>query len=230
MAFCNSCGTSISSGTRFCSKCGAPILASGFASNTSAGTTQPGPAAPVAPTQPPPATSSGTTLSPPPPPQNNNALKIVLVIIGVVILIGALGIGVLTVVGLHIAKNTRVRHEGDHVKVETPFGTVESSKDPDQVAKNLGIDIYPGAEVQKDGASSASFGNLRTVNATFESSDSVDKVCSFYKSKFPNATVSTSDENHCTIVSNAVPPNVATINVEPNGGGSKFQISSVTKK
>ena len=219
MAFCNSCGTSITPGTRFCSKCGAPILASGFASNTSAGTTQPGPATPS------PAPPSVT-----PAPQNNNALKIVLIVIGVIIVIGALGIGVLTVVGLHIAKNTRVRHEGDRVKVETPFGTVESSKDPDQVAKNLGIDIYPGAEVQKDGAASASFGNLRTVNATFESSDSVDKVCSFYKSKFPNATVSTSDENHCTIVSNAVPPNVITINVEPNGGGSKFQISSVTNK
>jgi hypothetical protein len=148
----------------------------------------------------------------------------------VIIVIGALGIGVLTVVGLHIAKNSHVRQEGDRVKVETPFGTVESSKDPDQVAKNLGVDIYPGAEVQKDGAASASFGNLRTVNATFESSDSVDKVCSFYKSKFPSATVTTSDENHCTIVSNSTPPNVVSINIQSNGGGSKLQISSVMKK
>src|SRR5579863_362601 len=214
MAFCNSCGTTITQGTRFCSKCGAPILASGFPSSTSAGTVAPQATIP-------PAT---------PPPQNNNALKIVLIVIGVIIVIGALGIGVLTVVGLHIAKNTRVRHEGDHVKVETPFGTVESSKDPDQVARNLGVDIYPGAEVQKDGAASASFGNLRTVNATFESSDSVDKVCSFYKSRFPSATVSSSEESRCTIVSNTTPPNVVTINIEPNGGGSRIQISSVMKK
>lgn len=221
MAFCNSCGTSITQGTRFCSKCGAPILASGFSTGS-----------PATPTQPTPSAASGTNPSSPPPaaPQNNSALKIVLVVVGVVIVIGALGMGVLTMVGLHIARNSRVRHEGDHVKVETPFGTVESSKDPDQVAKNLGIDIYPGAQVQKDGAASASFGNLRTVNATFQSSDSVDKVRSFYKSKIPNATVSTSDEHHCTIVSNATPPNVFTINVEPNGGGSKFQISSVTNK
>lgn len=212
MAFCNSCGTAITPGTRFCSKCGAPILASGFPASTPAAT-------PLPPT--PPVT--------PPPQANNNALKIVLIVIGVIIVIGALGIGVLTVVGLHIARNARVRQEGDHVKVETPFGTVESSKDPDQVTKNLGIDIYPGAEVQKDGTASTTFGNLHTVNASFESSDSVDKVCSFYKSRFPNATVSTSDENQCTIVSSA-PPNVITINVEPNGGGSKFHISSVTKK
>lgn len=219
MAFCNSCGTTITQGTRFCSKCGAPILASGFPSSTPAGAAPPSPATPSAATPP-----------VAPPPQNNNALKIVLVVIGVIIVIGALGIGVLTVVGLHIAKNSRVRQEGDHVKVETPFGTVESSKDPDQVAKNLGVDIYPGAEVQKDGAASASFGNLRTVNATFESSDSVDKVCSFYKSKFPNATVTTSDENHCTIVSNSTPPNVVSINIQSNGSGSRIQISSVMKK
>src|SRR5579862_7110941 len=103
MAFCNSCGTTITQGTRFCSKCGAPILASGFPSSTPAGTTQP-----------PPATPSSVPPSVAPPPQNNYALKIVLIVIGVIIVIGALGIGVLTVVGLHIAKNTRVRHEGDH--------------------------------------------------------------------------------------------------------------------
>ena len=221
MAFCNSCGTTITQGTRFCSKCGAPILASGFPPSSPAGATQPPSATPPARTAP----------APPPPAQgNNNALKIVLIVIGVIIVIGALGIGVLTVVGLHIAKNTRVRHEGDQVKVETPFGTVESSKDPDQVAKNLGVDIYPGAEVQKDGAASASFGNLRTVNATFQSSDSVDKVCSFYKSRFPSAAVSSSEESRCTIVSNTTPPNVVTINIEANGGGSRIQISSVIKK
>ena len=215
MAFCNKCGTAITQGTRFCNKCGAPILASGFSS--------------------PAATPSSPTPSPTPTPTqvapqgSSNALKIVLLVVGAVIVIGVLGLGVLTFVGIHIAKRSRVHDEGDRVKVETPFGTVESTKDPEQAAKNLGVDIYPGAEVQKEGASSAAFGNMRTVNVTFESSDSVDKVCSFYKSKFPNATVSTSEENHCTIVSTAA-PNVITINVESKGTGSKFQISSVIKK
>jgi len=211
MAFCNKCGANITQGTRFCNKCGAPILASGFQGS------EPVPTPP--------------TPAPPQPPAqgSNNALKVVLIVIGVIIVAGALGIAALTFVGLHIAKRSRVTHEGDNVKVQTPFGTVETSKDPEQVAKNLGIDIYPGAEVQKDSAGSATFGNLQTVNATFKSSDSVDKVCSFYKSRFPNANVSTSDESHCTIVSNAS-PNVVTINVEPSAGGSKFQISSVTRK
>ena len=215
MAFCNKCGTEIKQGTRFCSKCGSPILASGFA-----------------PSSPAPSSSTSNQPTPPiqPPPQGgSNALKIVLVIIGVILVIGVLGIGTLTFVGLRIAKHTRVKQEGEHVKVETPFGTVESTKDPEQAAKDLGIEIYPGAEVRQNGAASATLGNIHSVNAEFESDDPVDKVCSFYKSRFPNATVNSSDEHHCTIVS-ALPPNVITINVEPNGDGSRFQVSSVAKK
>src|SRR5580704_712158 len=132
MAFCNSCGTTITPGTRFCSKCGAPILASTLPSSTAA----PAPAPPA------------SVQAPPPAQGGSNALKIVLIVIAVIVIIGGLGIAVLTMVGLHIAKNSRMRQEGDHVKVETPFGTVESSKDPEEAAKNLGVDIYPGAEVQ----------------------------------------------------------------------------------
>lgn len=213
MAFCNSCGTTITPGTRFCSKCGAPILASGVPSG----------ATPVT-------SPASATPSVPPPQGQNNTLRIVLILVGAVVVLGALVIGGLTVVGLHLARKSRVTQDGNHVKVETPFGTVESTKDPEQAAKNLGIDIYPGAEVQQNGAATATFGNMRTVNASFESSDSVGKVCNFYRSRFPNATVSTSDENHCTIVSNGTPPNVLTINIEPNGEGSKFQVSSVSNK
>ena len=216
MAFCNKCGTVITQGTRFCSKCGAPILASAFpASSPGSSASTPNQAASAAP--------------PPPPPQSSNALKIVLIIVGVILVIGVLGVGALTFVGLRIAKHTHVKQEGEHVKVETPFGTVESTKDPEQAAKDLGIDIYPGAEVRQNGAASATLGSLHSVNAEFESDDPVDKVCTFYKSKFPKATVNSSDEHHCTIVS-ALPPNVITINVEPNGDGSKFQVSSVAKK
>lgn len=217
MAFCNKCGAPITQGTRFCNKCGAPILASGFPSN-----------APGAPTS---APAQGSTQTPlqPTPQSGGNALKVVLIVIGAIVVIGAISIAALTFFGLRMARRTHVNQQGDHVKVETPFGTVESTKDPEEAAKNLGVEIYPGAEPQKDGSASASFGSLHTVNVLFQSSDSVEKVCNFYRSKFPNATVSTSDENHCTIVSNA-PPNVITINVDPSGDGSKFQISSVNKK
>lgn len=206
MAFCNACGAQLTEGTRFCSKCGAPIT----------GTT--GAAAKAAT----PSTPAVTTAP-------SSALKTILIIVGAIVLIGIVGIASLTFIGMRLARHSRVTQEGEHVKVETPFGTAETSKDPEDAAKELGVDVYPGADPQKEGASTATFGRVRTVSAAFQSDDSVDKVCAFYRSKFPNATVSTSDQNRCTIVSND-PPNMITINVEPSGDGSKFQIASVSSK
>jgi hypothetical protein len=205
MAFCNSCGAPLTAGTKFCNKCGAAIAA--------------GPTAPVM-----------TAPTPGPPPAGtSSALKTVLTIIAVVVGLGILGMAMLAVIGIHFAKHSHVTQEGDHVKVESPIGTVESSKDPEQAAKDLGVDIYPGAQAQKNGAASVSFGNMHTVAANFESSDSFDKVCSFYKSRFPNSTVNTSDQNHCTIVATDQ-KNMITINVQASGDTTKFQITSVSKK
>jgi hypothetical protein len=202
MAFCNSCGATLSPGTKFCNKCGAVVSG--------------GPSALAVP---PPTSPTG----------GSSALKIILIVVAVIVGIGILCIATVGIVGYRIAKSAHVRQEGDHVKVETPFGNVETSKDPEQAAKDLGIDIYPGAEVQKNGASSATFGAIHTVTANFESSDPVDKVCAFYKTKFPNAMATTSDQNRCTIVSNEQ-KNMVTVNVEPSGDGSKFQITNVSKK
>lgn len=204
MAFCNSCGAQLTEGTKFCSKCGAPI----------AGVTSPAAVA----------SAPGAANTAP-----SSALKTILIIVGAIVLIGVVGIASLAFIGIRVARHTRVMQQGDHVKVETPFGTAETSKDPEEAAKDLGVDVYPGADAQKEGASTATFGKVRTVSAAFQSDDSVEKVCTFYRSKFPNATVSTSDRNRCTIVSNN-PPNMITINVEPNGDGSKFQIASVSSK
>jgi hypothetical protein len=210
MAFCNSCGATLADGTQFCNKCGAAVAGnpSGMA-----------PARPVQTPMPAPPPSSGSS----------NALKIILVVVGAIVLIGVLGLVTVGFVVHRMVRNSHVTQNGDNVKVETPFGTIESSKDPEQAAKDLGIDIYPGAQVQKTGAASATFGGMHTVTAKFESSDSVDKVCTFYRAKFPGANVTTSDQNHCTIVSNA-PPNMVTINVDSDGDGSKFLITSVSKK
>ncbi len=206
MAFCNSCGATLADGTKFCNKCGAAITNAPAMSAPAAGVPAPVP-------------SKG----------GSGALKIILIIVAVIVVLGILGIGAVSFIGYRIAKSAHVRQDGDNVKVETPFGSMESSKDPSKAAADLGIDIYPGAEVQKNGASSATFGSIHTVTAMFTSSDSMDKVCSFYKEKFPNAMASTADENHCTLVSNEN-KNMVTINVESTGDGSKFQVTNVTKK
>src|ERR1700693_255592 len=207
MPFCNSCGANTAPGTRFCNKCGAAIL-----------TSSPAPAgAPVAP-----------PVSSPAPGSGGGALKALLIVVGVFFLVAILGVASLGFIAWRVAHRTHVRHDGDNVKVETPFGTVETTKDPQDAARNLGVDLYPGAQVRKEGSVSMTFGNVHTAALTFETSDSVDQVCSFYKPKFPNATVVTSEANQCTIVSNDH-KNMITINAKIENGKTRIVISNVNR-
>jgi hypothetical protein len=212
MAFCNACGANLSLGTRFCNKCGAAVLASTPVTSSLS-------SAPMA--------ASGTVPAPAPPSSSGNTLKIVLIIACAVVFIGVLGLAAIGFVGWHIARHTRVHQDGNNVKVETPFGNVETTKDPAEAVRNLGVDIYPGAQVTNNGAQAGNFGGVRTSSATFESGDSLDQVAAFYKSKFPNATARTSGPNHCSIVS-AEANNLVTINIQADGDKTKIQISRVS--
>lgn len=216
MAFCNSCGATLTPGTRFCNKCGAAVVAA-----PSAG----------APAQPAPAVSVSAPAPPPTAAQKGggSALKIILIVVVVIVTIGVLGLATLGIIAYRVAKSAHVRQQGGQVSLETPFGNVESPNDPEQAAKNLGVDIYPGAQVQKEGTSSAMLGSIHTVTANFASSDSVDKICDFYKTKFPGAMTTTADANHCTIVSSDN-QNMITINIKAAGDTTKFLITSVSKK
>jgi zinc-ribbon domain len=205
MAFCNSCGAPLNESTKFCNKCGAAV--SGV----------PAPAAqPIAP-------------GPPPSKGGSSALKVILIIVGVIVLIGVLGMVTCGIVIHRAIKSAHVSQKGDNVKVETPFGNMETSTDPEQTAKDLGVEIYPGADLRKEGTASVTFGSLHTVTANFESTDSVDKICDFYKQKFPSAQVASSDQTHCSIVSGDK-GNSTTISVQSSGNGSRFTIVSMTKK
>ena len=209
MAFCNHCGAVLIAGDKVCGKCGAAAVASSSA---------PAPTTPV---------SAAGAVSVPPSKQGWGAGKLILVIVALclgLMILALVGIGF---VGWRIAHRTHVHQDGSNVKIETPFGVVESTKDPEQAARSIGVDIYPGAQVVKDGAMTSSFGNVRTTAASFVTGDSFDKVSSFYKNKFPNATVSASSESHCTIVSSD-PKNIVTINIQAADGQTKIQLSSVS--
>jgi hypothetical protein len=203
MVFCNSCGAQLAEGTKFCGKCGAGITGA-------------------------PTTPQAIAPGPPPSSGSSSALKIVLVIVGVIVLIGVLGVATIGIIGYRIAKSARVSQKGDNVKVETPFGNMESSTDPEKAAEELGVDIYPGAEMQKAGTASVTLGSLRTVTAKFESNDSVDKVCDFYRSRVPSATVQSSDQSQCSIVATG-DGNSTTITARSSGDGSRFEIVVVKK-
>jgi len=210
MAFCNSCGATLAEGTKFCNKCGAAVAGN------------PGGMSTVRPEQ-------SSIPAPPPSKGGSSALKIVLLIVGAIFLIGILGMVTCGIVVHRAIKNAKISQNGQNVKVETPFGSIDTTTDPEQTAKDLGVAIYPGAQVQKQGTATVAFGPIRTVTGNFESSDPVAKVCDFYKSKFPEANVSSSDQDQCNIFS-GVQGNSTTIAVHSNGDGSRFTIVKMTKK
>src|SRR5579862_7063878 len=220
MAFCNGCGAALTAGTRFCSKCGAPILASTLPPSA------PPPGAPSA------ANTAGAAPSSIPPAQpaagGSNALKIVLLVVGGLVVLGLIGAAAVGTFAWRLAHHSHVRQDGNNVRVETPFGTVQTTKDPQEAARNLGVDLYPGAQVTNDGASSTNFGGMHTATLNFETTDSPEKVCDFYKPKFPHAMVVTHESNQCNIVSHEH-DNMITINVQGEGDKARIVITSVRR-
>jgi hypothetical protein len=211
MAFCNSCGAALDAGTKFCNKCGAAASAAPAAP----GVTPVVVAATTAPVQP---TTGG-----------GGALKIILIVIAIIVGLGILTVGAFSFFVYRVAKSAHVSQNGDSVKVDTPFGSLNTGTDAAQIVKDLGVDIYPGAVAQKNGTATMSFGNVKTVTAAFQSTDSLDKVCDFYKSKYPSTNMTTSDTSHCAIVAGDQ-KNMITINVQAYGDGTKIQIANVNKK
>lgn len=211
MAFCNSCGAALNAGTKFCNKCGAAAASAPVAAIPTP--------APLPPAQP--ATGGGSS-----------ALKIILIVIAIIVGLGVISVGAFSFFVYRVAKSARdkvhISQEGDHVKIDSPVGSF-SANSSEQAPKDLGVDVYPGSEAQKNGNASMTFGSVHTVTASYASSDSLDKVCAFYKSKFPNAMTTTSDQNRCTIISSDS-NGMITINIEANGDATKFQISNVNKK
>ena len=202
MAYCNSCGANLEAGAKFCPKCGA---------------SQPGAGSP--PTKPVPAATSS--------PQGSNTLKVVLLVVAAVVVLGAVAIGTLTFIGLRIARHTHVTQNGNNVRVQTPFGTVNTNTE--DVTRDLGVDVYPGARMLKSNAANVQIAGVHTVAAEFESDDPASKVADFYKAKFPDANVNVSDQDHYTIVSTNK-KNLITINIEPQDGKTRINIASVGGK
>jgi hypothetical protein len=207
MAFCNSCGATLDGGAKFCNKCG---------------TTQPGSAA-AAPVFTSPGAAPGTA------PKNSGALKIILIVVAVIVVFGILAVGAFSFFAYRIATHSRVHNENGNVRVETPFGTVDTSTNPGEAARNLGIDVYPGAEVVKGTTSDMTMGNMHTATADFETSDPASTVAEFYKSKVPNANVVSSSSDHYAIISTDK-KNMLSINIEPKNGRTRIHIAKISGK
>ena len=95
--------------------------------------------------------------------------------------------------------------------------------------RNLGIDLYPGAEVVKGSTSNMTMGAMHTAAADFETSDPVSTVGEFYKSRLPNASVVSTTGDHYAIISTDK-KNMITINIELKDGKTRIHIARVSGK
>ncbi|MEO6804430.1 MAG: hypothetical protein ABI197_14430 [Granulicella sp.] len=121
---------------------------------------------------------------PPPgaPKSGNTVLKIVLVVVGIFVLFGVI---VAAVLGYGAYRLSKVVHRAASADVSfsTPNGgTIRSGNSAAVTASDIGIAEYPGAKRESGGMKmKTSAGSL--TSAIYTTSDSVDQVATFYKSK-----------------------------------------------
>ena len=135
---------------------------------------------------------------------------------------------------VYVAKRSHVEQGPEGAKVETPFGTVEATKDDaEKIAAKMGIEVYPGAHALP-GAASVTMGSMDSATAMYESDDSAEKVAEFYRKQFPHATVTTTrDEDEKgsphTVMAFGDRGKRTTITIEPSGECCKSTLASVEK-
>lgn len=199
MAFCTACGTRIEPTARVCPKCGAGVSASAAA-----------PAAtPMAP-----AVRQNT---------RRNALSIVLIILAVVVALGALATVGTVFVLKKMAHRARLEAGPNSTVVTTPFGTV-TANDAAAVAKQLGVEVYPGARSLK-GSAAVGFGGMQVAAAKFESDAAPEKIVAFYQRKYPKAAFRVVGADNSMVFS--TDQGMVTIKVRSRGDGSLIEIARV---
>ena len=197
MAFCTACGARMENTSHVCPKCGAGVSAAAPA---------PAPAASIA------RQNTG-----------RNAVSIVLIVLVVVIALGVLAtIG--TVFALKkMARKVRVEAGPNSAVVTTPFGSV-TADDPAAVAKQLGVDLYPGARAIK-GSAAVGFGGMQVAAGKFESDASPEKILEFYQRRYPKAAFRVVGADNSMVFS--TDQGMITIKVHSRGDGSLIEIARV---
>ena len=222
MAFCTGCGARMDDNAKFCTSCGAQVSAAGAPSQASS----PGPAAAVAPSPVPPTRVAGPSQPPAPTQGGSGALKVVLIVLGVIVLLGIMVVGMISY-GVYRARKAIINESGAGGTTLTLPGVKingGAGASAEKVAADLGIEVYPGAVGRKNSAGSVNIGGVTVGGAEFETSDPVSNVVEYYRGKYPNSTIESSDENHQSIVLNSEKGFVA-IEVRATGGQTRISIS-----
>src|SRR5437879_6112556 len=144
--------------------------------------------------------------------------------------LGFVGMAVAGVVRvLRVIRQTHLHQEGDMVKIESPLGSVESMEDPEKLAQDLEILIYPGAQPLKNGTATVTIGNVHSSTMNFASDDPAETVANFYRSELPNVTATDKHPDGSYTVVSRNSKRVIAVNIKAQSGRTVILITHVTR-
>jgi hypothetical protein len=162
------------------------------------------------------------------PPARGGVLKVILVVLGVLFLLMVVSIAGLVYIGYRAKKALRASRFGKTTTITTPFGNMTTNQEnAAQTAADMGVDVYPGAVSVKGTGATVKIGGMTVGAVTFETGDSVSAVGAFYRAKFPQATVTSTDEDRQSIVAMS-DKGMVTIAIERRDSGTHISISRMS--
>jgi hypothetical protein len=195
-----------------CANCGKSISPASISPSSAA-------AAAPAQTQaaaPPPASSSGA----------GTVLKIFGILVIVVVLLGMVGIGGIVYFAHRMKHRVHVAQNGAGSSVDFgPFKASTNSMSASELASKIGVDLYPGATQQGETAE-VEFGNMSTATIKLTTTDSLEKVASFYRERYPHATAVKENTDRFTLAT-ADSNGTLTIKAESMGSETLIEIAKV---
>jgi hypothetical protein len=231
-SFCNKCGNPLPSSSGFCPSCGAPILPAPDPALTTVPSSAYTPVAvptPVQPYSPPPGSPQPMPGRPAPYPGTpapnpggggSGALKIILIIvaciIGLFLLVGGL-IGYKAYKFAQAVKHSVQTDSNGQTTFSTPNGSFTTGKNVTATAAELGAPIYPGATPGHAGVRMKNK-EQDLITVVYTTSDDLDTVVAFYKSKMPDAVVTTNSFSHATVLKSGQKNDQTMVTISPSNG------------
>ena len=242
--FCTKCGAPMGEGMQFCTSCGATVSGPPAAAPPAAplDVMPPAPIAaapPVAPVPAVPAAAPGAKKGSP-------VVKIILIVLAVFILLGMLGVGACVFYAYHKVKQGESQLKKFGNNFPSSMGTREvqpqannpienpSAENPGNPsagpAVNMGDLAYPGATAGQSGSQSI-FGAAGINMQEYLTTDSVDAVVTYYKSKLGNsAMVNQTGGNAVIQVGGGGAFTTIAVAADSSSGKTKITISSIHKQ
>ncbi|MGH9415166.1 MAG: zinc-ribbon domain-containing protein [Terriglobales bacterium] len=136
-------------------------------------------------------------------------------------------VGVAFVLGMiYFVHNTTIVTAGKNgSRIESPMGVVTTSRDPAKVAKQLGIELFPGAV--GDNSAQALLNANNMVSLAFHTSATPRQVIAFYHVRYPDATVKRLPKGGYGLVQ-LNPLDTMTIDATASHGKTRITISDLS--